>query len=82
MRTQTNLDRFVGGNLITLPEVSAELAKPAANDRGKASKAAKRSTNATSRKSLSGNQPTKIAIPADLLAAARKTSHAPRPSMT
>ncbi len=73
MRTQTNLDRFVGGNLITLPEVSAKLAKPPANDRGKAPKPAKPSANAASSKSLSGDQPTKIAIPADLLAASCKT---------
>lgn len=73
MRTQSNLDRSVGSNLITLPEVSAALAQPSAIGGGKTAKAGKRLIGAASASSARDAAPAPIAIPADLLAASRKT---------
>jgi hypothetical protein len=72
MRTQSNLDRCNGGTLITLPELSAALANPAAIF-GEEDKASKRGARATSARSARNAEPAPIAIPADLLAAAHKT---------
>ena len=72
MRTQSNLDRCNGGNLITLPELSAALANPATIF-GDEQKAGKRHDRAAARKTAHDASLVPITIPADLLAAAHKT---------
>lgn len=77
MRTQSNLDRPVGGNLITLPELSAALGQPAAigvklfTSNKRRAKTAVRKVRAGA--IVAGVPSTSIAIPADLLAASCKT---------
>jgi hypothetical protein len=73
MRTQTNLDRSVGGNLITLPGVPAALPQSSAIGGGKTAKMGKRRIGVASRKMSPGATTVQITIPADLLAASRKT---------
>jgi hypothetical protein len=72
MRTQSNLDRCNGGNLITLPELSAALANPATIF-GDEQKAGNRHARAAARKTAHDASLVPITIPADLLAAAHKT---------
>ncbi len=72
MRTVSNLDRCNGGNLITLPELSAALSNPVAM-LGEPDKARKRRARAAFVKSARAPKKSSIAIPSDLLMAARKT---------